>query len=1031
MSRNGSKTDKKLSKELQQTPSDQPRRKRKNKQTLAKTIQDHQVFTEADKSILTLDEINALNYAQEVKNDASVGYFDKIFGSSRPTQPEQEIRNTLSKGNDNTTTTNSYFDKIFASDKTTWHREKRQTAIPITDQGSHRPMVSESEKAESYFDKIFGATRKRPTKAQLRDEARQENRIRRQKERLRRDELERIKQRRREREKRMQLKQEERAQILARVEAKRHEKLEEKLRKRVLKLEKYLENTRFQKRLDRDAISKELDDWKLELSKPREERISLDEFKEKLQRKLKPQSCDKLQNDPTQTGEQQEAEDGEKEVPVENYFLRKSERERDDKVEEKRLKRLAQEVVEKRRKRIATLERTFSNFKTKYRPEVPQLWEELYKLKQQEQQRLIEEFEKGVVDDTIQLLILPVFSPLHQEMLNRETHKMQREIGRIERELAKPRAKCDVSALNLRLNQLKDECEKRLGAHYGAQLEREATGASPEEYMLDNETSDSNRSFNGQEEINNDELDDYRLLTDSRPFRLPNENYIKFYNRFVSETLDPTKSIPESPLSSLNVNYDGTYPNEPKYPGSFWSAEEKELFFTLLARYSIHQLDMISLHLGKSELEIVTYYNLLKLELNKLKKRARHSGQSVLKEWDSRLVRYEEIPAAYEMLKYFTKLEDEQSLLINVDGDDKNEVADHDESDALLLNKVHLSRMFSRPCDDETCQIMEDLVKQVTRNILINIVNAKTKNRPEDDLGDASTISIFPKNIKSSLTQLGYSQPNAIFNCDNPFVKKVYTEKYGQHRWFSNLQNLVSVPAFGELTPVQRKPTIRTIHNLHQFQEHTNAVEDAVDEDFESKLFQLETETVDDHDILELRMYEHALLLMLLEGRTDACAGDLKRLKRWDREYDLEEKLTKSESEMDQVINGELGDDESDSDSDSSSDSESDSDSDSSSDESDDDYDLTDALEDYSRQFPNYDEIDGQTLVKRRKLDETHFEIRPTASDVPDDDNDGEYSIQDHDKHDNHDENNNENHNDDENEDEGALFDEFFIRHYH
>ena len=81
-------------------------------------------------------------------------------------------------------------------------------------------------------------------------------------------------------------------------------------------------------------------------------------------------------------------------------------------------------------------------------------------------------------------------------------------------------------------------------------------------------------------------------------------------------------------------------------------------------------------------------------------------------------------------------------------------------------------------------------------------------------------------------------------------VQEAYFSKSYSNSCLVYLQNLVSVPAFGELTPVQRKPTIRTIHNLHQFQEHTNAVEDAVDEDFESKLFQLETETVNDHDIL-------------------------------------------------------------------------------------------------------------------------------------------------------------------------------------
>lgn len=987
---------------------------------------------------------------RENKNGTSGSYFDKIFGSGKaswrrikkpqtPSPPAADASTHSEKSK--LDTTNSYFEMIFNSGNASWRRAKEQDSSAAAKDDSDGDHLSESKNGHEHGDGMRNCGDRRKTSGtghQLQGEALGRKRDRKRKQRLKSQELEQQQRRQRTQDRIKQARLEEKDQKRAKLEAKRQEKLEDKLKRRIETLERYLENPRFQNRLDRDAVIKELDNWKSELNKPREERISLEDFKKRLQRKLKSHRNDRLKDEFTDS-KVQDVQTGGSELPQENSFLIKKKRKRiaesEEKRQRKRAKKEAEYVekvqkklernyikeVERRQKRITVLERIFSNVRSKYRPEMPDLWEELYTLKQQEQERLIQEFESGHMKDATQLLILPVYSLLHQELYNREIRKMEKEIQNIEHKLANPRARYDLPALNQKLKRLKAEHETALGYRYRAQLERGSADeerqqiASAEETSKSNDTpasrnqhsSGSSPPFPPPSTFYSEDNDDNRVLVEERPFRRPNDNYIKFYNRFVCETLDPANCIPELPLSSLKINYNGTYPNETKYPGQYWSGEEKELFFTLLARYSIHQLDMISLHMGKSELEIITYYNLLKQELNKLKKVARRSGQVTgLKNWDYRLVQYEEIPAAYEMLKYFTKLEDEQSLLIDAKGENgTHEVEDNDDkADDTLLNKAHLSKLLGRICDDESLQVMADLVKQLTKNILINVVNIKTKKRLENDSVDATTINIFPRNIKSSLTQLGYSHPNAVFNCGNPLVKKVYSEQYGQHRWFSNLQNIISVPAFGNLVPLPRKATIPTIHNLHQLHNNdSHSNEDTLNDELESKLIELETKTIDEHDLLELRMYEHALLLMLLDGKTDVSPGDIKRLNRWNREFDLEERQSKGELDMGEITNGELTEDE-----------------------SEDVYDSTDALKAYSRQFPQYNNTGEEQLVERTMADyfEGDREELSTSSSEYEDDND------DHDDNDDNDDGLSvEDYNVEDVVTKGH-FDEFFIRNY-
>lgn len=150
-----------------------------------------------------------------------------------------------------------------------------------------------------------------------------------------------------------------------------------------------------------------------------------------------------------------------------------------------------------------------------------------------------------------------------------------------------------------------------------------------------------------------------------------NYNYIDFYNRYVSETMRPSVNLELIP-SKVGNNGQVFYANSDESPGSYWSSTEKETFFHYLSRYSIHQIDLIKQFLpSKSTTEIQCYYNLLKLELSRRKKTGKPKYYSYkvnkvkyrIKLWKfpKGLLKYDDLPSAYEMSEEFIKLEEYQS----------------------------------------------------------------------------------------------------------------------------------------------------------------------------------------------------------------------------------------------------------------------------------------------------------------------------------------------------------------------------------
>lgn len=89
---------------------------------------------------------------------------------------------------------------------------------------------------------------------------------------------------------------------------------------------------------------------------------------------------------------------------------------------------------------------------------------------------------------------------------------------------------------------------------------------------------------------------------------------------------------------------------------ALWTPNEKDRFFQLLSRYSIHRIDDISAQLPKkSKVQIMSYYNLLRKTLRKYKHDARLS---------KKLVPMSEMPIAFEMEPEFIKFEESQSKLM-------------------------------------------------------------------------------------------------------------------------------------------------------------------------------------------------------------------------------------------------------------------------------------------------------------------------------------------------------------------------------
>lgn len=169
-----------------------------------------------------------------------------------------------------------------------------------------------------------------------------------------------------------------------------------------------------------------------------------------------------------------------------------------------------------------------------------------------------------------------------------------------------------------------------------------------------------------------------------------NPNYVNFLNREVKEffqnklinTYDEKPYFQESKINSRGMvlyKRDKDFENG---GGAIWTNNQKEVFFNCLARYSIHQIDAICDNLpDKSAIEIMNYYDCLARELKRLKgqvvKRRKYHKVKIVKDKQEveyrfkslpnrkNLMKYENIPAAYEMSEKFIRMEEIQAEMIS------------------------------------------------------------------------------------------------------------------------------------------------------------------------------------------------------------------------------------------------------------------------------------------------------------------------------------------------------------------------------
>lgn len=190
---------------------------------------------------------------------------------------------------------------------------------------------------------------------------------------------------------------------------------------------------------------------------------------------------------------------------------------------------------------------------------------------------------------------------------------------------------------------------------------------------------------------NGDDDDGTRLKNLSKTNRhfKGNPNYVRLYNREVETFFDHSSSYhgSQTKLRTSKTNHKGefSYKGDSGYEsfhGLTWNGLEKEIFFNCLCRYSIHRIDAIQEHLpGKSYLEIVAYYDALRLHVRRIKKRREIRKKAVkVKIVDqtgeksivvksgapsNRIVRYDELPIAYEVSEDLIKVEETQAELIS------------------------------------------------------------------------------------------------------------------------------------------------------------------------------------------------------------------------------------------------------------------------------------------------------------------------------------------------------------------------------
>lgn len=357
----------------------------------------------------------------------------------------------------------------------------------------------------------------------------------------------------------------------------------------------------------------------------------------------------------------------------------------------------------------------------------------------------------------------------------------------------------------------------------------------------------------------------------------PLPGYVAMYNAHVREFFGEQKSFGLKPLmvSSDSLKYD-----EPdNTPGTWWSSGEKDKFFRLLSRYSIHCVDMILAALEtKSELEILSYYHILQRSLKKMKRYLKSAHYRVLVPRRRthhnfrldmhvpQLILYRDMPIAYEMSEAFTSIEERQALILTQG--ERKKVNDENRRFQRHFDAYTSSASEDAP-DGETGTVHNDAAAGSAEPCLLNVDAALQISHGVSQTVDHDSVPRLHLKSFALLEELARIYTYKL-------VVDVAAKKI-QSRWVTtrNTENPSSVTRVDieravELwkrvpsvifTPLQFEPLVSTIPHIEQLSQ--SRPQTSWDELIEEQLDTLVESYLDEKDGWESRSHEHIMLTFL------------------------------------------------------------------------------------------------------------------------------------------------------------------------
>lgn len=286
----------------------------------------------------------------------------------------------------------------------------------------------------------------------------------------------------------------------------------------------------------------------------------------------------------------------------------------------------------------------------------------------------------------------------------------------------------------------------------------------------------------------------------------PLPGYVSLYNAHVRDFFGQSAS---ATLQPLMVSSDSISEYRSDHtPGTWWTSNEKQQFFRLLGRYSIHNVDMIHAGIGtKSELEILSYYHLLKAALNDLRRKLEIVNYKVVVPRRKNphnfrihkkvrgLLLYRDMPIAYEMSEAFTSIEDRQAIILSqrerkkVNDENRrfqrlfdawNHAQDgesddvHDDTDLSIVDAraaMFISRRTARQKGElaapklhyKSYALLEELARLFTRRLILDVAAKKLLSRWISTRNPENPSSVTKSDIDRTLESWGKLLSTAFF----------------------------------------------------------------------------------------------------------------------------------------------------------------------------------------------------------------------------------------------------------------------------